>query len=162
MSAMLQFANYPEQQPGSSSIAWTQRREGATAGQPRASKKPPRAVGEVRKLEQAMPPAELVEPLDEIYVWDDRPSVLRFVEENHLRGLLLEARQALDRAFGNEAIKTLSLVRDDEGFDTLFCLIRTRSELEVATRALQEFDERWWLQRSAEAHGNLNFDFDLV
>jgi hypothetical protein len=109
-----------------------------------------------------MPPARDVEALDEIYVWDDRPSVLRFIAETRVRALLLDARQALDNTFGDDAIKSLSLVRDDEGFDTLFCLVRTRAPLEVATRALQEFDERWWLARSEEAAGKVNFDFDLV
>jgi hypothetical protein len=159
---MLQFANYLEQQPMASSTCWSQEQQGTLATQPPALKKRPRAVGQFREFVQAMPPAQNDESLDEIYVWDDRPSVLRFIEESRVRGLLLDARQALDDAFGKEAIKSLSLVRDDEGFDTLFCLVRTRAELEVATLALQVFDERWWLARSEEAHGKVNFDFDLV
>lgn len=159
---MLQFANYLEKQPMASSTCWNDEQRGTDTGQPPAWKKPPRPVGHARELVQAMPPAQSVEALDEIYVWDDRPSVLRFIEETRVRGLLLEARQALDNAFGNDAIKTLSLVRDDEGFDTLFCLVRTRAPLEIATRALQLFDERWWLARSEEADGKVNFDFDLV
>lgn len=160
MSAMHQFENYPDQQPIVPATFWRVQLQPATLDQLTSLKKPPKGVGHSQGFEQNMPPA--ADPLDEIYVWDDRLPVLRFVEENRLRGLLLEARQALDSAFGDVAIRTLSLVRDDEGFDTLFCLVRTRSELEVANRALQEFDEQWWLQHSGEAHGNLNFDFDLV
>ena len=159
---MLQFANYLEQQPMASSTCWGDEQQGALTGQPSVGKKRPRAVGHSREFAQAMPPAQNVEALDEIYVWDDRPSVLRFIEDARVRGLLLDARLALDEAFGKEAIKCLSLVRDDEGFDTLFCLVRTRAQLEMATRALQAFDERWWLARSAEAVGKVNFDFDLV
>jgi len=162
VSAMLQFANYPEQQPMASSTCWSDEQQAALAGQPPASKKRPKAVGHSKEFAQAMPPAQDVDALDEIYVWDNRPSVLRFIEESRVRGLLLDARQALDDAFGNDAIKSLSLVRDDEGFDTLFCLVRTRAQLETATRALREFDEHWWLARSEEAAGKVNFDFDLV
>src|SRR5947208_1410610 len=138
---MLQFANYPEQQPMGSSTCWSDEPQEALTGQPPALKKRPRTVGCLGEVVQAMPPARDVEALDEIYVWDDRPSVLRFIEETRVRALLLDARQALDNTFGDDAIKSLSLVRDDEGFDTLFCLVRTRAPLEVATRALQEFDE---------------------
>lgn len=145
-----------------SSTCWNDEPQGALTGQPPAWKKRPRAVGHVRELAQAMPPVQDLEALDEVYVWDDRPSVLRFIEEAHVRGLLLDARQALDDAFGKDAIKSLSLVQDDEGFETLFCLVRTRAQLEIATHALQVFDESWWLARSAEAAGKVNFDFDLV
>ncbi len=158
---MLQFANYLEQQPTASSTCWSEKFQWTSEEQPAASKKRPRAVG-LGELEQAVPSPQHADALDEIYVWEDRPSVLRFIEENRVRDLLLDARHALDEAFGNDAIKSLSLVRDDEGFDTLFCLVRTRSELEIATRALQAFDERWWLACSEEAPGKLNFDFDLV
>jgi hypothetical protein len=158
---MLQFANYPEQQPVGSSTCWSDEQQGAVTGQPPAPKKRPRAVGH-GELVQAMPPTQDVDALDEIYVWDDRLSVLRFIEDARVRGLLLDARQSLDEAFGYDAIKSLSLVRDDEGFDTLFCLVKTRAELAVATRALREFDEHWWLARSEDAAGKVNFDFDLI
>ncbi len=162
MSALPQFANYIEQQPMASSTCWGDEQQGASSGQPLVGKKRPKAVGHDRELTQAMPAAENFEALDEIYVWDDRATVLRFIEEAHVRGLLLEARLALDEAFGIDAIKYLSLVRDDEGFDTLFCLVRTRAQLEIAMHALREFDERWWLARSREVAGKVNFDFDLV
>jgi hypothetical protein len=158
---MLQFANYPDQQQTASSSCWSEKYEWTREEQLVASKKRPRAVG-VEELEQAVPSPQDSDALDKIYVWEDRPSILRFIDENRVRGLLLDAHDALDNAFGKDAIKSLSLVRDDEGFDTLVCLVRTPSDLEIATRALQEFDERWWLARSVEARGKVNFDFDLV
>jgi hypothetical protein len=162
VSALLQFANYLEQQPVASPTCWVERPQGARAEQDPASKKYPRAVGLNREPTQALPLAQDTEALDQIYVWDDRPSVLRFIEEAGVRRLLIDAHQALDDAFGSDAIKSLSLVRDDEGFDTLFCLVRTRAQLETASRALQAFDESWWLARSEETAGKVNFDFDLV
>jgi hypothetical protein len=97
-----------------------------------------------------------------VTIREDRASALQFVEQNQLRPFLLEAGEALDHAFGCDVIEALSLLRDEEGFCTLFCLVRTRSELELAMHSLREFDDQWWLQRSAETHGKLNFDFDLV
>ena len=99
--------------------------------------------------------------LEDTYVIDDRPGVAAFIQHNRLRGLLLEARDPLDNAFGEAAIKKLSLVCDDEGFETLFCLVMVPGEMQQARRALRAFDQQWWLARSDRAAGKLNFDFEF-
>jgi hypothetical protein len=73
-----------------------------------------------------------------------------------------EAREPLTRAFGEATVKKLTLVEDDEGFVTLFCLILTPWSLEEAQRELNSFDESWWLAHAYEAYGKLNFDFELI
>jgi hypothetical protein len=103
-----------------------------------------------------------IDGLDGTFFIEDRPEVARFIEENRLRTILLDAREALSAAFGERPIKTLTLVRDDEGFDTLFCLVMVPGDMQEARHALESFDQRWWLARSAEAAGKLNFDFQLV
>jgi len=100
--------------------------------------------------------------LEEAYVLEDRSAIPAFIKQNRLLEHLLEARGPLTSAFGEAAVKKLTLVEDDEGFVTLFCLILVPGSLEEASRALNSFDESWWLARSGQVGGKLNFDFDLV
>jgi hypothetical protein len=100
--------------------------------------------------------------VEQVYVLDDRSSILEFIKRNRLLEVLLEARDPLASAFGETAVKKLTLVEDDEGFVTLFCLVLTPGNLDEAKRALNSFDENWWLARSCAAPGKLNFDFELI
>jgi hypothetical protein len=79
-----------------------------------------------------------------------------------LRGLLLLAREPLNTAFGDKTVKNLSMVRDDEGFETLFCLVMTAGTMQDARQALRRFDQQWWLAHSRQVSGKLNFDFELI
>lgn len=103
--------------------------------------------------------------LDELewaYVFNNRSAVSAFVQRNRIREFLLEAREPLNAAFGEAAVKSLTLVEDDEGFTTMFCLILFAGDILTAKLALQAFDEGWWLVRSAQVGGKLNFDFELI
>jgi hypothetical protein len=100
--------------------------------------------------------------LKEVYVFEERARVAEFVERNRLRSLLAEAREPLVAAFGERAVKKLSLVEDDEGSETLFCSVGVSGSLDEARRALRSFDQGWWLDRCANVSGKLNFDFELI
>jgi len=100
--------------------------------------------------------------LEVAYVFDDRAIIPMFINRNRLLGHLLMAREPLISAFGEAAVKKLTLVEDDEGFVTLFCLILFPGGLEDARRALNLFDEMWWLAKSGQVAGKLNFDFELI
>lgn len=100
--------------------------------------------------------------LEQAYVLEDRSGIAAFIKRNRLLELLIEARGPLAAAFGESAVKKLALVEDDEGFITLFCLILIPGSSDEARRALNSFDETWWLARSGQVGGKLNFDFDLV
>src|SRR5438309_245904 len=110
-----------------------------TAKQPRELKKPPRSVGSLegwwQTVKEEVPTDYATKRLDEIYVLEHRPSVARFIEKNRLRGMLLQASQPLSEAFGDKAVKILSLMQDDEGFETLFCLVATPGDMQQARRA---------------------------
>jgi hypothetical protein len=99
--------------------------------------------------------------LDEAYVIEQPVLTLRFIGENQLTETLLDAREHLAVAFGKNAIKTLSVRRDDEGFETLFCLVKLRGDAHSAMSALNEFDDRWWSAYPRRSPGRLNFDFEL-
>jgi len=159
----LQFENYVERQPEF---------QPAPVYQPQTwfvqplAKKPPRPVGEVHvawEIAKKEVPADRVPKcLDEAYVIEDRPAVARFMEEHRLHGLLLQAREPLKSIFGPKSIKTLSIVSDDEGFETLFCVVITSGDLQQNRQALRTFDRQWWLSRAGQATGRLNFDFKLI
>jgi hypothetical protein len=103
-----------------------------------------------------------LEQLKNFYIFEDHSAVTAFIEQNRLRGLLEQAREPLNAAFGEAALKKLTLVTDDEGSKTLFCLVRVPGDMQEARRALRSFDQRWWLGRSTQAAAKLNFDFELV
>lgn len=134
--------------------------------QPTDRRKRPHGAGafeDVRqRLNREVAPRSALKGLEDLYVIEGRSAVTAFIEENRLRGLLLEAGRPLAAAFGEAAVKTLRLVRDDEGFRTLFCLVLVPGDMREARRALRFFDQQWWVDRSRQAAGRLNFDFELV
>jgi hypothetical protein len=111
---------------------------------------------------QGAPARSELATLERAYVLEDRSAIPTFVKRNRLLELLLEAEEPLTAAFGEATTKKLTLVEDDDGFVTLFCLILFPGDLDEARRALNSFDESWWLARTHEARGKLNFDFELI
>ena len=95
------------------------------------------------------------------YVIENRAAVEGYLERNRVQGVLLEAEAPLNSTFGPKTIKLLRLLCDDEGFETLFCLLLVHGDLRQAQEALRRFDEGWWLTRGALFAGRLNFDFEL-
>ena len=113
------------------------------------------------QLPPGLPPHDSFRELG-AYIIPDRTAVAAFVSEHRLGDLLLEARGPLDLAFGPQAAKSLRLVCDDEGFETLFCLVSLSDSPEHALEARASFDRAWWLERCATVSGRLNFDFELA
>lgn len=93
---------------------------------------------------------------------EQRPRVKAFIRKNRLQALLRQAREPLETAFGKGTLRRLTLVQDDEGIETLFCLLNIPGNVEAARRALKSFDSAWWLARAQRASGKLDFDFELV
>jgi hypothetical protein len=128
---------------------------------------PPQQARESRHAQQEKCYQEVhgdpaLKELKQLYVFEDPSAVGAFIVRNRFRELLIEARDPLNAAFGETAVRKLTLVEDDEGCVALFCLVLVPGGLEDARRALNSFDETWWLARSGQVGGKLNFDFDLV
>lgn len=121
----------------------------------------PKQLESFRQTWNALDDIVLTE-LQKYYVFEDRLAVAAFIVENHLLGPLLEARRSLDFNFAEDALKRLALEVDDEGFETLFCLISIPGDLRLAKEALRNFDENWWLALSGRVGGKLNFDIELI
>jgi len=166
MSALLQFTNRLEQprvppayEPAP--MATWLREQLNEQPKPRRPVCPPQDIYR-QSFNREVPSDSVLKGLEDAYVIDDRSTVTAFIEQNRLRGLLLQARDPLIATFGEAAVKTLMLIDDDEGFNTLFCLIAVSGDMHEARLALRSFDERWWLTRSDQAAGKLNFDVELV
>jgi hypothetical protein len=84
-----------------------------------------------------------------------------FINQNNLTSALLEAIPRLNECFGKTAIKSLSLLIDDEGSTSLFCLVSWSSDLAAAQEALRSFDQKWWRKNARRVGSKLNFDFEL-
>jgi hypothetical protein len=104
----------------------------------------------------------LLSELDKTYVMEDRKKIPPFIEENHLDAILHQSCAPLNSAFGNNSLKKLSLICDDEGIETLFCLIMFSGSVQDAQKSLSSFDQNWWLSQSFRFAGKLEFDFELV
>jgi len=100
--------------------------------------------------------------LEDTYTIDRRSGVERFIEENKLFDILMRARSQINKAFGSTTVKNLTLVEDDEGVPTLFCLVMITGDMQEARRALKAFDHEWWIRESPSFCGKLNFDFELI
>jgi hypothetical protein len=129
--------------------------------------KPPEHIGEWQyiqreTLSQRARPDLALKELEQEYVFESRSAVAAFIGQNRLRQLLLDARDPLNAAFGEATVKKLTPVEDDEGFRTLLCLTLIPGDMRAAMLALKSFDEHWWLPRSGQAGGRLNFDFELI
>src|SRR3990172_9511308 len=61
-------------------------------------------------------PETSLKGLEDSYVIENRRKVAAFIEHNRLRAFLQLALKPLNDAFGEAAVKTLTLVSDDEGF----------------------------------------------
>jgi len=92
----------------------------------------------------------------------NRQETLTFIEANDLLHVLLRSEKHINDAFGESSLKTLTIVEDDEGYRTLFCLIVFSGTLAQAQEALGSFDRNWWLKNARKFGSKLNFDFELV
>jgi hypothetical protein len=104
----------------------------------------------------------VLEPLQATYVVDDRDSVAEYVAANQLSEFLVRSAKYVAMAFGESRIKKLRILEDDEGTKTLFCLVAYPGSLDDAQRALETFDQNWWLENARHFASKLNFDFELI
>ena len=122
MNALVQFPNHLEQPrvpppyEAPPEGSWPRK-------QPTGPRKPQRPVGAFediywQRLNREVLKDRATKGLEDVYVIVDSSAVAAFIEENRLRGLLLQALNALNTTFGAAAIKTLTLVRDDPSVPT--------------------------------------------
>jgi hypothetical protein len=105
---------------------------------------------------------QTIEKLRSAYVISDAAKIESFIEANQLTEILVQAIEPIKRTFGESRTRTLTVLEDDEGSRTLFCLVAFPGSLDKAEEALDSFDRDWWLKNVRRYGSKLNFDFELV
>jgi hypothetical protein len=68
------------------------------------------------------------------------------------------------RAFGSSTAVRLTVVTDvdaDDGREELFAYVKAALDQDELSRALEHFDEDWFLDRSSVLAGRLSFDLEF-
>lgn len=124
--------------------------------------RPERVLQENRLLQSPVAVKKTVlDSLQSSYVIDNRTEVASFIENNQLTGVLVRAIDPIQKAFGTSTLRKLTILEDDDGDRTLFCLVAFPGTLEDAQTALDSFDRDWWVSNAKYA-SKLNFDYRLV
>ena len=96
--------------------------------------------------------------LGERYVYRDREHVQQYLAAHpRLVPILREADSEIAMRFGKEAVVTLDVIDDPDGFeaDTLFGFIQSSLQPKDALEVLHRFDQEWWIGRSTEVKDEL-------
>jgi hypothetical protein len=109
-----------------------------------------------------MPVYSGADALTSRFVIVNRRATRKFIQSQNLSDVLLQSEKHIDAAFGQSSVKTLTIVEDDEGHQTLFCLVAFPATLAEGQAALRSFDRNWWLNCARRFGSKLNFDFELV
>jgi hypothetical protein len=104
--------------------------------------------------------AEIAE-LKTKYVFRNESAISQFVFGHRAAaGVLLNALPELIECFGEDVVFNLEAVSDDDESTSLYAIVVWRGLAEGAESALEDFDERWWLNRSAQP--GLTFTYELA
>jgi len=89
----------------------------------------------------------------------NRPRVVAALERTpRMHGLLIKVQDRLAELFGDGRI--ILEGASDEG--QVHVVVETRLPVGEASDILRKFDEEWWLENMAEAHGNLSVVLDFI
>lgn len=116
-------------------------------------------------LGHPLPATTDLDIVDALYVIEnaEEERVEEFLADNRdIARLLASLSIAIDRIFGLACVKTLRVLQDEEGTETLLCSIATQNNLAGARQQLRVFDQEWWLAKVPALIGRLTIDFDLL
>jgi hypothetical protein len=95
------------------------------------------------------------------YVFRNESAIVQFILGHRAAAAaLLNALPALKESFGEDVVFNLEAVSDDDESTSLYAIVVWRGRTEGAESALEDFDERWWLNQSAQA--GLIFTYELA
>ena len=101
--------------------------------------------------------------LQRSFVLPTDSSVSRFLSEHRtISQILLESVAHLKTCFSVDSLFHLRAPIDESGSQTLYAVIKWPGTLEDVRRALDRFDDTWWLAHSRQSSGYLCFTYELV
>jgi hypothetical protein len=95
------------------------------------------------------------------YVFRNSSDIAQFLSDHRGAGAtLIGALEQLQESFGPDVILNLEATREDDESLSLYAIVVWRGTVEGAERALEDFDERWWLNQAPQ--GRLTFTYELA
>jgi hypothetical protein len=105
----------------------------------------------------------LIEDVRREFMLPSDESVLKFLHEHKtIAEILLNAVAPLKKSFGVDAIFSLRMPADDISSPTMYAVVQWPGAVGDVRRALQQFDDSWWLAHLPQAAGRLTFTYELV
>jgi hypothetical protein len=105
---------------------------------------------------------KLIDKIRSLYVMRDEASVSDFLRRHRrLLPLLADAEPRL-RQFFKDSVLSLRTTTDEHGWEMLYALVQWTGEPDDALRALDAFDDAWWLANSYPAGSSLTFTYRLI
>jgi hypothetical protein len=120
---------------------------------------------EVRRLfiETQDAVAEWTSQLKAVYVFPPGSMIDAFLADHiSLLSILRDAVGPLKSAFGDDNIFTLELSIDEDDSMMLYGIVVWRESVQSAARALDHFEEDWWLDRMTSDTADLAFTYRLA
>jgi hypothetical protein len=95
------------------------------------------------------------------YIFRNESAITQFILGHRATtGVLFNALPELKNSFGEDMVFHLEAVRDEDESTSLYAIVAWRGLVEGAESALEDFDERWWLNQSAQP--GLTFTYELA
>ncbi len=102
--------------------------------------------------------------IDEVkqrYVFRNENTITQFISSHRTAAaVLISALPELRKSFGEDAVLSLEAVSEDDESTSLYAIVVWRGPAESAESALEEFDERWWLNQPPQP--GLTFTYELA
>jgi hypothetical protein len=103
-----------------------------------------------------------IDEVAKLYRTPDDASVAMFLHEHRtIPQLLIQAAPKLKKYFGDAAL-TLRAPVDEDGSQTLYAVVLWPGDVAEVRRAVDKFDDGWWLAKSGDAANSLSFTYELV
>jgi hypothetical protein len=134
---------------------------------PAPTQSPRLQVSEFAELETQMECYEnehhkLIDKIRSLYVMQDDASVSEFLRRHRqLPQVLADAEPHL-RQFFKDSVLSLRTTSDEDGWEMLYAFVQWAGEPGDALRALDAFDDTWWLANSYPVGSNLTFTYRLI
>jgi hypothetical protein len=106
--------------------------------------------------------ARVLTELQKLFVFIDQEEIAGFLRSNRsLATILADSAPSLTEAFPGTPL-ALDMMIEEGAPRTIYALALWHGDRASARKALNDFDERWWLANMRKAAGRVVFDYELM